>query len=606
MRLAAVLSLAFAIAGCDVRAVDAPAPAPAPKPAADAAEPQAPPHIEEARKLMAEAGYPAGKGFPKMELLYNTNEAHKKIAAAVQQMWKQALGIDIELRNMEWKTYLEHLTRVDYQAARRGWVADYPDPNTFLDMFITKSGNNNTKFSHAEYDKLIDEAGREKDPKKRLKTLEKAERILMDELPVVPIYFYVTQCMWRRQTDGLFDNALNVHPLKEILHGDGSKPFIMNTGAEPQTLDPNIQRGVPEHRVNINLFEGLTVYHPKTLDAQPGVAESWTSEDGRTWTFKLRACKWTNGRAVTAGDFVYGWRREIDPALASDYAYIVFNYIKNAKEYYDGATADLVLKGWAETAADKRLEAVAELPAQVQKRHVAALQKALDAEKNEAVRGLLSKAITAAPDRADISVDDVGVRAADDRTLVAELVAPTPFFLYLTSFFAYFPIPKEAVDKHGDRWTRPENIVSNGPYGMKEWVPNSHILVAKSPSYWDAAKVRQPQIKFLPHDNVTTAFNMFRAGTCDYIDTVPLEFVDELKKDPDFHSVPYLTTYFYSFNVTEKPLDDRRVRRALALAIEREKIVEKLLKGGQSPAYSMVPPSLAGYEAQPFYVKPKK
>jgi ABC-type oligopeptide transport system substrate-binding subunit len=605
MRRFALAVVALALAACDRGPVPVqlvPVPAPPRDPAA--ADLQGNPMTEEARKLLAEAGYPGGKDFPRLELLYNTNEAHKKIAATVQEMWRQRLGIEVELRNMEWKVYLEHLTRVDYHIARRGWVADYPDPNTFLDMFQTHSGNNNTKWSSKEYDRLVDEAAREKDPKKRLEVLQKCERILMDELPVVPIYFYVTQTMWRQTTKGLFDNAMNVHPLKDIQHGDGSKPFIMNVGAEVQTLDPNIQRGVPEHRVNLALFEGLTVYHPQTLEAQPGIAESWTvSEDGKTWTFKLRDATWTSGRAVTAHDFVYGWRRQIDPMLASDYAYILYDYLRDAKAYYTGATADLALKDFASIADDKRLESAKELPAQVQARHVPLLEKAIAAEKNDAIRGILQDALKQAPLRKDVSIDDVGVKATDDRTLVVELKASTPFFLYLTSFFAYFPIPKEAVEKHGDRWTKPDNIVSNGPFVMKEWVPNSHILVEKSPSYWDASKVRQNQIRFLPIDNVGTAFNMFRKEQCDFIDTVPLEFVEELKKDPDYHSVPYLTVYFYSFNVTRKPLDDRRVRRALALAINREQIVSKILKGGQTPAYSIVPPGLAGYQSQPFFRK---
>jgi oligopeptide transport system substrate-binding protein len=516
-------------------------------------------------------------------------------------MWRQNLGVDIQLRNTEWKVYLSQLTRVDYQIARRAWTADYPDPNTFIDMFITKSGNNNTKWSNAAYDKLVEDAARTRDPKARLELLQKAEAILMDELPVVPVYFYVSQTMWRSKTKGLFENPLNVHPLKEILHEDGAKPFVMNVGAEPQTLDPNVQRGVPEHRVNISLFEGLTTYHPQTLDAQPGVAESWSSNpDGTVWTFKLRDSKWSNGRSVTASDFVYGWRRQIDPKLASDYAYIVFSYLKNAKAYYNGASADLTLKDFGSLADDKRAEAAKDLPDQVQVRHAEVLKKAAAVEKNADIKAVLEKALAAASGRKDVPVEDIGVRAVDDRTLVVELEAPTPFFLYLTSFFTYFPIPREAVEKHGDKWTRPENIVCNGPFVLKEWVPNDHLLAERNPTYWDVAKVKQPQIRFLVMDNVSTGFNQFRSGQSDYIDTVPLEFVDELKKDPDFHSIPYLTTYYYSFNVTHKPLDDKRVRRALALSIDRETITAKILKGGQTPAYSMVPPGMAGYTPQTF------
>lgn len=556
--------------------------------------------VLEARRLLTEAGYEFGNGFPPVELLYNTNEGHKKIAAAVQDMWRQNLGIEVQLRNTEWKVYLEQLTRLDYQIARRGWIGDYPDPNTFIDLFKSDSGNSNTGWSNVEYDRLIGQAARSEDPKARLELLEKAEAILMQELPVIPVYFYVSQGMWRAELKGVHDNALNVHPPKEVLLRDGSKPLVWNAGAEPQTLDPNLQRGQVEHRINIALFEGLTAYDPRTLEPQPGVAESWArSQDARRWTFKLRNSKWTNGKPVTAHDFVFGWKRQIDPSLGSDYSYIVYDYIKNAKAYYEGAAADATLRGFAALDESKRMEAARDVLKQVQVRHAAPLRALAEGETKADIRALLEKALAECPHRKDVRLEDVGLRAEDDRTLVVDLESPTPYFLYLTCFFSYYPIPREAVEKHGDKWTRPGNMVTNGPYRMKEWVANSHILVERHPEYWDAAKVRQQQIRFLPQDNVNTAFNMFKAGQCDYIDTVPLEFVDALKGDPDFHSVPILTTYFYSFNVKRKPFDDRRLRRALALAIDRETICGKILKGGQTPAYSIVPPSLAGYRSQP-------
>lgn len=561
-------------------------------------------HVEEARRLLTEAGYRFGEGFPEVELLYNTNEGHKKIAAALQEMWRQNLGIEIRLRNTDWKVYLELLSKLDYQMARRGWVGDYPDPNTFIDLFITESGTSNTGWSNADYDRLVGEAARTLDPKARLEKLQRAESILMAELPIIPVYFYVSQAMWKSSLKGIHDNILNVHPLKEVLAGDGTRPFVMNVGAEPQTLDPNLQRGQPEHRINIALFEGLTTYHPETVEPLPGVAESWTrSDDLTTWTFKLRDCSWSNGRKVVAQDFVYGWRRHIDPATGSDYASIVSSFLKNGDAYAKGAAADGTLKAWPGLDPARRAEAAAGLVRQAQARHAEPLRKLLGLEKEASVRGSLEAAAAAAAGRKDVGVEDVGVRAVDERTLRVDLEGPTPFFLHLTGFFTYYPIPREALEKHGDKWTRPGNIVTNGPFRMKEWVANSHLLVERNPSYWDADRVKQREIRFLPQDNVSTAFNMFKAGQCDYIDTVPLEFVDTLKSDPDFHSVPYLNTYYYSFNVKRKPFDDARVRRALALAIDREVLCERILRGGQKPAYSMVPPGLPGYEAQPFVRK---
>ncbi|MCX7882993.1 MAG: peptide ABC transporter substrate-binding protein [Brevinematales bacterium] len=172
-------------------------------------------NVEKAKKLLAEAGYPDGKGFPKLTILYNTSEGHKKIAEAIQQMWKKNLGIDVALENQEWKVYLDRVGKLQYQIARAGWIGDYPDPNTFLDMFVTGGGNNQTGYSNPQYDELIKQAAREKDPKKRMAIFRQVEEILMRDLPVMPIYFYVNILMWKPYVKGIYMNALDLHPLKE-------------------------------------------------------------------------------------------------------------------------------------------------------------------------------------------------------------------------------------------------------------------------------------------------------------------------------------------------------------------------------------------------------
>ncbi|MFQ5898641.1 MAG: ABC transporter substrate-binding protein [Candidatus Methylomirabilia bacterium] len=482
--------------------------------------------IAEAKRLLAEAGYPDGKGFPEVEILYNTSEAHKKIAAAIQFMWKKRLGIKVELRNTEWKTYLDRLSKLDYQVARRGWIGDYNDPNTFLEMFTQHSGNNNTGWASKEFDELLARANAERDPEKRRELLERAEEILMAELPVIPIYFYVTQEMYREYVKGWYQNVQAIHPLKHAYRDDG-KTLIINNHTEIQTLDPGIARGVPEHRIQIGLYEGLLSYDPKTTRPVPGVAEKWEiSKDGKTYTFHLRDAKWSDGKAVTAYDFEYAWKRVLDPATASDYAHQLY-YIKGAKEYNTGESGN---------------------------------------------------------------PDTVAVTAKDDKTLVVELENPTPFFLDLMPFFTYYPVRKDVVEQHGNRWTLPEHHVGNGPFRLKEWVTNDYLLLEKNPNYWDAGNVKQQEIKFLPTQNVTTAFNLYDTQACDIITAVPLEFIEQLITRRDFHSTTYLGTYFYSFNVRKKPFDDRGVRKALALALDRRIIVEKITKGGQKPAYHYVPP----------------
>lgn len=170
---------------------------------------------DRARRLMAEAGYPGGAGFPTLELLYNTLEAHKSIAEAVAQMWREALGIRVSLRNAEWKVYLREVELLQYDVARAGWIGDYSDPNTFLDMWLTDGGNNNTGWGKPEYDALIAKAAQELDPKSRMAYFREAERMLVeDEFPILPVYIYVNKGMKRATLQGWYENIRDLHPFQ--------------------------------------------------------------------------------------------------------------------------------------------------------------------------------------------------------------------------------------------------------------------------------------------------------------------------------------------------------------------------------------------------------
>ncbi|NND99062.1 MAG: peptide ABC transporter substrate-binding protein [Pirellulaceae bacterium] len=172
------------------------------------------PSVEEARQLLVDAGYPGGRGIPKMTLLYNTTEGHRAIAEVIQQQWQNNLNIKIELQNMEWGSFLDKTKQKDYEIARAGWIADYPDPNTFLDMWVTDGPQNNTNWSSAQYDQLIRDAASEGDPAKRLDLLRQAEQIWVDEMPVIPIYFYTSLNMIKNNVEGFFPSAQDLHPLQ--------------------------------------------------------------------------------------------------------------------------------------------------------------------------------------------------------------------------------------------------------------------------------------------------------------------------------------------------------------------------------------------------------
>lgn len=176
--------------------------------------------VQAAQQLLAEAGFPGGKGFPRMQILFNTHEAHRDIAEVIQQQWKNNLGIDIELRNLEWGVYLDSVTKTDFDIARAGWVPDYSDPNTFLDMFVTGGSHNNTNWGDKRYDELIERAGAEPDNTRRMAHFQEAEQLLLDEQPIIPIYFYVTSNLVNPRVRNFTLNPQDTHPLHVLSVGE--------------------------------------------------------------------------------------------------------------------------------------------------------------------------------------------------------------------------------------------------------------------------------------------------------------------------------------------------------------------------------------------------
>jgi ABC-type oligopeptide transport system substrate-binding subunit len=184
-----------------------------------------------ARAWLARAGYPGGRGFPRISILFNTSEDHRRIAEAIQAMWTGVLGIPVELRNMEWGSTLQATSTLQYDVARRSWIGDYLDPGTFLETMRSGSGNNRTGWSDARYDRLLDEARVEPDPARRLQVLAEAESLLLADGPVLPIYHYVTAELVKPYVRGLWPNALDVHPLEGVWIDHGWRPGAAVAGA---------------------------------------------------------------------------------------------------------------------------------------------------------------------------------------------------------------------------------------------------------------------------------------------------------------------------------------------------------------------------------------
>jgi len=327
----------------------------------------------------------------------------------------------------------------------------------------------------------------------------------------------------------------------------GNRDQVLHLGnkAELQDLDPHIIEGVGEHNVVSGLFESLVTEHPKTLEPVPGVAERWeVSPDGLVYTFHLRPnARWSNGDPVTATDFVNSWRRILTPSLGSKYSYMLY-VMKNAEPFNQGKITDF---------------------------------------------------------------SQVGVKALDDRTLQVTLEHPTGYFLQMVAnHYSWWPVHTPTIEKHGrlyergNRWTRPENFVGNGPFLLADWKPQRVITLKKSPTYWDAASVKLNEINFYPIESLDTEERAFRSGQLHSTYEVPLPKIDVYKKDnPELLRMdPYFGTYMYRMNTTRPHLKDKRVRQALSLAIDRKAIVENVTRGGQRPAFHFTPPDTQGYTSR--------
>ncbi|MBI2932191.1 MAG: hypothetical protein HYY16_11115 [Planctomycetes bacterium] len=499
--------------------------------------PTTPPAIAEARKLLKEAGFPDGRDFPELEVLYNDAEWHKRIAAAIQEMWRQNLGIRVKLRAEEWRVFLASRNEGRFQIARGGFLGEYRDPQAFLRLFTSDSGFNSTKWTDAEYDALLKTADEELDPQKRYAVLAKAERRLLDQAPAVPIFHYVGHNWVKPFVKGVVPNYRDMHPMQHVwLEGEGTpKDGVLRyyAGEEASSVDPALAHDIRGLKTALCLFEGLVGYDPKDASPVPALAEHWSiSQDGLTYTFHLRDAVWSNGDPVTAGDFVWSWRRAADPKTPSSYKDL-FYPLRNGRT---------IVKG--------------EKP-----------------------------------------VEELGVRAPDRRTVVVELERPTPYFLSILCLNVFCPVHRATVEKHGKDWTRPENMVNNGPYRLVEWRINDRQVFEANPRWRAADQVRLKKFVWLTGSDIAAGFRQYENDECHWIYQAPIERMDELARRSDHVSGPYNASYFYAFNVTVKPLDDPRVRRALSLAIDREKIVKYILRGGESPAVRLTPPLYPGYEA---------
>lgn len=311
--------------------------------------------------------------------------------------------------------------------------------------------------------------------------------------------------------------------------------FLRGNDGDPETMDVQKQSTVTESHLSRDLFENLYIHNAKG-EVVPGVAASHTvSADGKVYTFKLRPnAKWSNGEDFKASDYVFTYRRIINPDTGAKYANLLFP-IRNAEK----------------------------------------INKKQDG----------------------VKLEDLGVRAIDDKTLEITLERPTPFFLELLTHNTSSPVNAAAVTRHGNDWVKPENWVGNGAYVLREWTPNSHIRLDRNPHFHDAANVQIERVMVYPTPDYAAASRRFMAGELHFTTDIPADQVKFLKErlGDQVKIAPYLGTYYLAFNMAKKPFDDVRVRTALAMSIDREFIAEQIWGGTMIPAYGFVPPGIGNY-----------
>ena len=309
--------------------------------------------------------------------------------------------------------------------------------------------------------------------------------------------------------------------------------LVRNNGSEPSSLDPHKVESDVENNIISDLFEGLVSVSP-TGEIEPRLADKWENKDNTVWTFHLRpGVTWSDGTAIAAQDIVWSWQRLVSPLTASPYASYPGNmHIVNGAEIAQGKKAP----------------------------------------------------------------ETLGVKAVDDATLEVTLTQPNAAFLAMLAHPSLVPLDKMMISRYGDKWTKPEHIVTRGPYKLSQWVVNERIVAERNPRYWDNAHTVINKVTYLPISSETADVNRYKAGEIDIVYTVPINQFAQLKKTmgDQLDVSPQLATYYYEFNTTRPPFNDPRVRRALNMALDKDIIAEKVLGQGQRPAWLISQPDIGG------------
>ena len=452
--------------------------------------------------------------FPTLTYLYNTSDAHKAIGEYLSATLA-SVGITMNLENQEWNTFLNTRKNGDFSVARNGWLADYNDPITFLDMWTTASGNNDVQYGKGAkkdltiysldltpygldikvdngtwaetYDVLIGEIRKCTDTANRYAMMHLAEDMLMDTGCLVPLYFYTDLFMLDDSVNGFFSNPLGYKYFYKADVDGNTDSISVCIASEPDVLDPALNSAVDGATLDSHLFAGLAKWDQDetgklviTADCATELPEGVVNEDGTvTYTYTLRdGLKWSDGQDLTAADFAFAWKRAASEELGADYGYML-----------------------------------------------------------ECIKGY---------------PNDLAVEATDDKTLVVTLNNAIAYWNELLAFPSYFPVREDVVANEG--WcTDASTFVSNGAYKMTGWDHNSVITLTKNDNYWDAENVTMKEIKFYLSDDANNMLTNFKNGDWLLIDDVPTNEIATLKTEypTEFNVAGQIGTYYVCWNINE-------------------------------------------------------
>ncbi|CEQ14353.1 ABC transporter substrate-binding protein [Paraclostridium sordellii] len=446
------------------------------------------PNDEEAKKAWQKAKEELNFDSVTLELLTYENEFDRRLAEFIQSELKSNLeGLDLKIKQQPLKQKLDLASKGDYHINLDGWSADFPDPLTFLELF-TKDGMyaKRLDYSNLDYDKLIEEAKTAETPEESFKKFGEAEKLFLNEAYTAPLY----------QVGSSFLQKSGVKNIVRYTYGSPASYKWADVDKANKELNLTLAGDIPSLNISkasdmdsfhmlTNTMEGLTRVDAKGV-ATPAMAESWEqSEDGKTWTFKIRKnAKWSNGDPVTAKDFEYSWKRTLNPETASQYGYVMYD-IEGASDYNNGKVDN---------------------------------------------------------------ADNVGVKALDDNTLQVKLNRRVNYFDQLMSFCVFFPQNQKFVEAQGDKnGTTAENTVYNGPFTMSTWKMDDIVVLSKNDNYWDKDSVKLNTINFKVVKDSNARINLYESNEIDVVGLTS-EHVDKYKDSKEFMTTKKAETYFLMLN----------------------------------------------------------